>query len=127
MANNNAFIQFKWGTLENFNSLQDKDINTVYFLDDGSLYLGNQFIGKDYEYGDYSTSWPLNPIIGKLYIDVSTGEIRDYDGTDWTTIIDPSIFGEKSYYDNKSKKAEYLYEMDYSILDYEAAKTHFLE
>lgn len=85
MATTGNNVLFRHGTLSAYLS-SAKDANTLYFLDDGQLYLGEQLIGRYYEYGDYSSadgkSWPTdNLIVGKLYIDTNSGEVREYVGT----------------------------------------------
>lgn len=51
-------VLFKFGTFSNYTALAEKDAGTLYFIDNGQLYLGDQLIGSTYEYGDYSDKWP---------------------------------------------------------------------
>lgn len=82
-------VLFKFGTLSNYTALSEKDEGTLYFIDNGQLYLGDQLIGSTYEYDDYTDGWPETPVKGRLYIDTASGMIQDYNGEEWIPIVSP--------------------------------------
>lgn len=100
MATDNTNVIFRHGSLSAYTNLASKDANTLYFLDDGQLYLGTQLIGRDYEYGDYGSegkSWPSeNLVIGKLYINTTTGEAKECVGDNvWKVVLKASELDER--------------------------------
>ena len=65
----------------------DKTDDRLFFLKDtGEIYKGTELYSKSVE---FVSEFPSNPAINRLYINATTLEGRVYDGSSWTTVLNP--------------------------------------
>ena len=80
-----ANVNFKQGSAANFLALATKDVNTLYFLDNGQLYKGDMLLSNNVvlipEGDDYPTTGVLNTIYAK-----ASGECAFWNGSGYTLI-----------------------------------------
>lgn len=69
-------IQFKYGSLEKFKSLEQKDPDVLYFLDNHSLYKGNELISIVRTVSGNFPETPTEDMKETYQISLQTGEIR---------------------------------------------------
>ncbi len=69
-------IQFKYGSLEKFESLEQKDPDVLYFLDNHSLYKGNELISIVRTVSGDFPETPTEDMKETYQISLLTGEIR---------------------------------------------------
>lgn len=69
-------IQFKYGSLEKFESLEQKDPNVLYFLDNHTLYKGNELISTVRTISGNFPEIPTADMKETYHISLLTGEIR---------------------------------------------------
>lgn len=69
-------IQFKYGTLEKYNSLEQKDPDVLYFLDNHTLYKGDDLISCVKTISDDYPETPTDDMKQTYLISLKTGEIR---------------------------------------------------
>ncbi len=69
-------LQFKYGSLEKFESLEQKDPDVLYFLDNHSLYKGNELISIVRTVSGDFPETPTEDMKETYQISLLTGEIR---------------------------------------------------
>lgn len=69
-------IQFKYGSLEKFESLEQKDPNVLYFLDNHTLYKGENLISTVKTITGNFSDTPTENEKQTYIISLKTGEIR---------------------------------------------------
>lgn len=69
-------IQFKYGSLEKFESLEQKDPNVLYFLDNHTLYKGENLISTVKTIAGDFPDTPTENEKQTYIISLKTGEIR---------------------------------------------------
>lgn len=69
-------IQFKYGSLEKFESLEQKDPNVLYFLDNHTLYKGENLISTVKTIAGDFPDTPAENEKQTYIISLKTGEIR---------------------------------------------------
>ena len=83
-----ALVKFVAGTAAQFQSLDSKDANTLYFItDERRIYKGD----TPYSGGIYKTvaafPEPEAAAVNTLYVNTATGEVAYYDGTKMQTVV----------------------------------------
>lgn len=81
-----ALVKFVTGTVAEYNLLESKDENTLYFLSDlRQIRKGS----TPYSGGIYSTvdSFPGTGEVNTLYINTTTGEVAYWNGTGYQTVV----------------------------------------
>lgn len=68
---------------EEYHSLINIDKSTIYWLDNGTIYINGNLYGGKFEFID---SDPLKPELNTLYINLTSGEVKVYNGTRLITI-----------------------------------------
>lgn len=90
MATNNMIKWVKTNSVY-FESLENKDPNTMYLLTDTQeIYNGDKNYTSDVYYIE---TFPDDPIKGKIYVKTSTMECKSWNGNRWVTIV-PRVYGE---------------------------------
>ena len=96
MATYNKIL--KAGTQANYNALETKDANVLYFCTDtGKMYKG------DVDFTNavvYASTKPTTPIVDKLYVLADTNTVEVYNGTKWTVVSYPMATSLSSTSDN---------------------------
>ena len=69
-------IQFKYGSLEKFKSLEQKDPDVLYFLDNHTLYKGNELISTVRTISGNFPETPTEDMKELYFISLVTGEIK---------------------------------------------------
>lgn len=77
-----AQVIFYSTTLEKFSALQNKDLNTLYFLSNGQLYKGNTLIGNNIS---FVSDYPVTGESGIVYV-TSKGESKVWNGSSYITL-----------------------------------------
>ena len=83
-----ALVKFVAGTAAQFQSLDPKDANTLYFItDERRIYKGD----TPYSGGIYKTvaafPEPESAAVNTLYVNTASGEVAYYDGTKMQTVV----------------------------------------
>lgn len=80
-----ANVNFRFGTLTQYQAIKSKDTNTLYFVD-GVIYKGNSPYSQKVE---MVSAFPAtgNAAQGILYVNSSTYEAKFFNGTDFVTVF----------------------------------------
>lgn len=84
----NKLVKFYTGTAAAYAGLATKDENTLYFITDArTIYKGETPFGG----GAYKvvTDFPATGETGTIYINTTTGEVKYWNGTDYTQVVKP--------------------------------------
>lgn len=68
---------------ENYNALLTKDSQTIYWLDDSTIYVGGKLYGGKVS---FISEDPAEPELNTLYINTTTKKIKTYNGIEFKTI-----------------------------------------
>lgn len=83
-----ANVLFKSGTYAQYASLEAKDNNTIYFIDNGQIYKG------DVSYTDQIvvvSALPSTLVAGKVYVNTTDKSVTYYDGITSTVVIPETV------------------------------------
>jgi hypothetical protein len=70
-------------SVANYGALSSKNANTIYWLEDGTVYTGDKLYGGKVS---FTTSDPESPELNTLYINPNTKKIKIYNGTELVVI-----------------------------------------
>lgn len=69
-------LRFKYGTYEEYKSLQEYEPETLYFLDNHTFYKGTDLISNVYTVEEDFPNTPTEDMRLKYFISLKTGELR---------------------------------------------------
>lgn len=78
-------IKFFGGSYANYQSLESKDSDALYFLDNNQLYKGENLISDQVRLITAAENYPVTPERGVIYVKTN-GEAKYYNGTTFTTL-----------------------------------------
>lgn len=83
-----ANVKFLTGTYAEYKGLATKDVNVIYFVDNGQIYKGETSYTNQIEVVD---SLPVTMVAGKIYVNTTDKSVTYYDGTASTVVVPETV------------------------------------